>query len=108
MAGIYFSGTGNSKYCIYKFLEEYDNSCPAFSMEQGEPMEQTKKNEEIVISYPVQFSNIPKILYDYIIANQGLPQIGQQDNNRITAIICYISTTPIIIIYQLKEILIKI
>lgn len=72
MVDIYFSGTGNSKYCIYKFLEEYDNSCPAFSIEQGESMEQIKRNEEIVISYPVQFSNIPKILYDYVVSNQQI------------------------------------
>lgn len=72
MIGIYFSGTGNSKYCIYKFLEEYDNSCPAFSIEQQEAIEQIKENREIVISYPVQFSNIPKILYDYVVANQQL------------------------------------
>ncbi|MBH9814406.1 iron-sulfur protein, partial [Clostridioides difficile] len=24
MIGIYFSGTGNSRYCVEKFLQEYD------------------------------------------------------------------------------------
>lgn len=72
MVGIYFSGTGNSKYCIYKFLEEYDNSCPAFSIEQEEAIEKIKENEEIVICYPVQFSNIPKILYDYVVSNHQI------------------------------------
>lgn len=72
MIGIYFSGTGNSKYCIDKFLEEFDCGCLAFSIEQDETSEQIKNNNEIVISYPVQFSNIPKILHDYIIKNQHL------------------------------------
>lgn len=72
MIGIYFSGTGNSKYCVCKFLEEYDSRCPAFSIEQDEAVAQMKNNREIVISYPVQFSNIPKILRDYIIANRQI------------------------------------
>lgn len=72
MIGVYFSGTGNSKYCIYKFLEEYQGSSPAYSIEQDETAAHIKKNDEIVISYPVQFSCIPKILHDYIVANQQL------------------------------------
>ena len=72
MVGIYFSGTGNSKYCIYRFLEEYNNSSPAFSIEQDEAVTQIKSNSEIIISYPVQFSNIPKILHDFIITNKRL------------------------------------
>ncbi|MDE5909757.1 MAG: 4Fe-4S dicluster domain-containing protein [Lachnospiraceae bacterium] len=72
MIGIYFTGTGNSKYCVYKFLEEYGGNSPAFSIEQDEAVTHIKNNSEIVISYPVQFSNIPKILHDYITANQQL------------------------------------
>lgn len=72
MAGIYFSGTGNSKYCLYKFLEEYDLNSSAFSIEQSEAVSHIRKSSEIVISYPVQFSNIPKILRDYIVANREL------------------------------------
>ena len=72
MIGIYFSGTGNSKYCIHKFLEEYNNNSPAFSIEENETAAQIKDNDEIVICYPVQFSNIPKILYDFIVTNQQL------------------------------------
>lgn len=72
MIGIYFSGTGNSKYCISKFLEEYNNNRLVFSIEQDETISHIKNNQEIVISYPVQFSNIPKILYDYIVTNQQI------------------------------------
>lgn len=72
MLGLYFSGTGNSKYCIYKFLENYNNNILAFSIEQDEATTHIKNNSEIVISYSVQFSNIPKMLRDYIIINQQL------------------------------------
>ncbi len=72
MIGIYFSGTGNSKYCIERFLEEYDKGSPAFSIEQDEAVTHIKRHHELVISYPVQFSNIPKILYDYIITNSHI------------------------------------
>ncbi len=72
MTGIYFSGTGNSKYCIQKFLEEYGNGSFAFSIEQGEAASHIRADSELVISYPVQFSNIPKILREYIVENQQL------------------------------------
>lgn len=72
MIGIYFSGTGNSKYCIERFLIEYGEEGTVYSIEQSEAIEQIKNNDEIVICYPVQFSNIPKILYDYIVANQDI------------------------------------
>lgn len=72
MIGIYFSGTGNSKYCIEKFLEECDTEAKAFSIEDKEAVQQIEKNKEIVFSYPVQYSNIPKILKDFIINNNNL------------------------------------
>ena len=33
MIGIYFSGTGNTKLCVDKFLQEYDHSQNIFSIE---------------------------------------------------------------------------
>lgn len=70
MIGIYFSGTGNTKFCVDKFLTEYDNSKNTFSIEDKYTLDKIKNNHEIVIGYPVQYSNIPKILYDYVISNQ--------------------------------------
>jgi len=66
MIGIYFSGTGNSKYCIEKFLQLYDNTAIAFSMEDNELLNQIDKHKDIIFSYPVQYSNIPKILKDFL------------------------------------------
>lgn len=70
MTGIYFSGTGNTKFCVDKFLKEYDCSKNSFSIEDSEALERIKNDNEIVIGYPVQYSNIPKILRDYIVDNR--------------------------------------
>lgn len=70
MIGIYFSGTGNTKLCVDKFLAEYDNSKNTFSIEDKCTLDKIKNNHEIVIGYPVQYSNIPKILRDYVTSNQ--------------------------------------
>ena len=70
MIGIYFSGTGNTKFCVDKFLAEYDNSKNTFSIEDKCTLDKIKNNHEIVIGYPVQYSNIPKILRDYVTSNQ--------------------------------------
>ena len=69
MTGIYFSGTGNTKFCVDKFLKEYGYSKNSFSIEDNEALEKIKNDNKIVIGYPVQYSNIPKILRDYIVNN---------------------------------------
>lgn len=66
MIGIYFSGTGNSKYCIEKFLQEYDSGAKAFSIESEELLIKIREHENLVFSYPVQFSNLPKIVKDFV------------------------------------------
>lgn len=72
MIGIYFSGTGNSKFCLEKFLQQCDKSARAFSIEDEEAVEQIQKHETIIFSYPVQYSNVPKILRDSIVCHQKL------------------------------------
>ena len=54
MTGIYFSGTGNTKFCVDKFLEEYDYSKNSFSIEDNEALEKIKNDNEIVIGYQVK------------------------------------------------------
>ena len=70
MVGIYFSGTGNSKFCLEYFLQQYDKEAKAFSIEEENAVEKIKQQEEIIFSYPVQYSNIPQILKDFINQNQ--------------------------------------
>lgn len=72
MIGVYFSGTGNSKYCIEKFLQEYDRKAMAFSIEEDKLLKQIDKHKDIVFSYPVQYSNIPKILKDFIVNHKTM------------------------------------
>lgn len=74
MIGIYFSGTGNSKYCVEKFLQECDSEAKAFSIEEEGAVMKIWEQEELVIGYPVQYSNIPKILRDFILGNKSIWQ----------------------------------
>ena len=74
MIGIYFSGTGNSKYALEVFLREYDNNSVLFSIEDKSLMEYINSHDEIVFSYPVQYSAVPKILSDFIHNNSWVWQ----------------------------------
>ncbi len=66
MLGIYFSGTGNSRYALEVFLKEYDNDSAMFSIEDESLIEIIRNYDEIVFSYPVQYSAVPKFLSDFI------------------------------------------
>lgn len=72
MIGIYFSGTGNTKYCIEKFLEYYDGSSQAISIEEKGAVQEIRNNKDIVFGYPIYYSNIPKIVRDFITSNKTL------------------------------------
>ena len=72
MTGIYFSGTGNSKYVLEIFLKELHMQQHMYSIEEAAAIRNIKKHKVIIFSYPVQFSNIPKIVRDFIAANAGL------------------------------------
>lgn len=72
MIGIYFSGTGNSRYCVEKFLQEYDITANSYSIEDNELLQCINNHENIIFSYPVQYSNVPKILKDFIINHSTL------------------------------------
>ena len=72
MLGIYFSGTGNSRYALEIFLQHFDISAKAVSIEDEALFEEIDGQTEIVFSYPVQYSSLPKILYDFIVEHQEL------------------------------------
>lgn len=72
MTGIYFSGTGNSRYAVELFFKEYDEVAKAFSIEDYNIFEAVKDEEMFVFAYPVQYSTVPKILRDFIIENKEL------------------------------------
>lgn len=72
MTGIYFSGTGNSRWALEVFLQEYEGGALMHSIEDEAALHEIKTQKEIVFSYPVQYSNMPKMVRDYIISHQDL------------------------------------
>ncbi len=66
MVGIYFSGTGNSKYAAELFCREYDRESCIYSIEDTETLSAVTETDLIIFAYPVQFSTVPKIMRDYI------------------------------------------
>jgi len=68
MLGVYFSGTGNTKHCLEKFMELFDGSEPV-SMENQDVVEAIRKSNDIVFGYPIYYSNTPKIVKDFISRN---------------------------------------
>ncbi len=87
MTGIYFSGTGNTRHCIEKFIRE---STGTAATESGVPMEPASTEtivsieasasasralrdaqDVIVLAYPIYYSNLPKIMRDFIMENKG-------------------------------------
>ncbi len=72
MVGIYFSGTGNSRYVLEVFLKAYDETSKSFSIEDDSVYTVIKAHEELVFAYPVQYSTVPKLLNDFICENKEL------------------------------------
>ncbi len=72
MVGIYFSGTGNTKYCVETFVKECDDAALAFSIEEENIAQIISDQKEIVFGYPVQFSNLPKMLKDFVVSNSDI------------------------------------
>jgi len=70
MLGIYFSGNGNTKYCVERFMERYDGS-PAVSIEDQEIIGLLQDAAEIVLGYPIHFGNVPKMVRDFITRNRS-------------------------------------
>lgn len=72
MIGIYFSGTGNTKFCTEYFLGSVSPSAIAYSIEDSKAIEGIANNDEIIFGYPVYYSNLPKYVSDFISTNSDL------------------------------------
>jgi len=72
MTGIYFSGTGNTKHCVEKFVRCFDTQNQAFSIETPEIGKLLANEDTIVFGHPIQFSNIPKMVRDFILSHKEL------------------------------------
>ncbi len=82
MTGIYFSGTGNTRHCITKFIDAlsvYDAASPEqtariISIEESVCAANAIQSEQelLLLAYPVYYSNLPKIMRDFIVENKEL------------------------------------
>lgn len=71
MIGIYFSGTGNTKHCLEMFVNEIDGTAPCISIEDKAVVNAMQKQDIIILAYPIYFSNLPKIIRDFIVSNRA-------------------------------------
>ncbi len=69
---IYLSGTGNTKFCVTKLVKFLDETAPIVAMEDDAAISTIEAYENIVLGYPVQFSNAPKMVRDLILGNRAL------------------------------------
>ena len=74
MVGIYFSGTGNTKYCLKKFLEYYNENDEKelYSIEDKKSIEKIKENNDIIFAYPIHYSDLPIIVRSFIDDNKDI------------------------------------
>lgn len=72
MTGVYFSGTGNTRYCVEAFVGELDPVGETFPVEEEDALEAVRVHDELVVGYPVQFSNLPKLLRDFVAENASV------------------------------------
>lgn len=73
MIGIYFSGTGNTRFCVDKFLEYYnkDTAGGSYAIEDKAALSRLKDNKDIVLGYPIYYSDLPMIMKNFIQENQS-------------------------------------
>lgn len=69
MSGVYLSGTGNTKHCIEKLAYLIDVESKTIPLEDDNVIEEIKKNDTVILGYPVQYSNSPFMVRDFIRRN---------------------------------------
>ncbi len=74
MIGIYFSGTGNTKHCTEYLLQRLDSKATVYSIENENVVDAIISSDEIIFAYPVYYSNLPKIVRDFIVKNFAIWQ----------------------------------
>ena len=72
MTGIYFSGTGNTRFCLSQFLSKISNNHAMYSIEDNRSVAAILESKDILFAYPIYYSNLPKIVRDFIEQNNTL------------------------------------
>lgn len=70
--GIYFSGTGNSRIALKEFLDKLVEDYNISSIEDENIKKLIEDSDEIFLSYPIYYSNIPLILRNFIVDNKSI------------------------------------
>lgn len=72
MLGIYFSGTGNTEHCIRTLASAVCEDADVIALEDDKAIEKIRKEDVIYFGYPVQFSNAPYFVREFITSNGDL------------------------------------
>lgn len=72
MVGVYLSGTGNTRHCVERFVSLLDSSAKAYPIESKNAVKAIKNSDVVVIGYPVQYSNVPVMVRDFIKSNSDI------------------------------------
>ena len=72
MISVYFSGTGNTKRCAEYLLKQLDRNGTSYSIEDKTAVDSIKNNNEIIFAYPVYYSDLPKIVNNFIVENSTI------------------------------------
>ena len=70
ITGVYFSGTGNSKFALETFCKEL-GAVKCCSIEDADAADKIRKAGTIIFAYPVQFSYVPMIVQDFVAENNS-------------------------------------
>jgi ferredoxin len=71
LTALYFSGTGNTKFCAEYFLSSIGGG-RAVSIEDPDAAQKAAGDSDLLLAYPVYYSDLPLILRDFILANKGI------------------------------------
>ena len=61
-----------SRHCIELFVKDLDQTAKCVSIEEARAVEEILKSNFIVLAYPVYYSNLPKIMQDFLLHNQSI------------------------------------
>ncbi len=71
MTGLYFSGTGNTRYCTELLVRALDPAARCAAIETEEAARALGRDDTFVVAYPIYFSNLPKLVRDFLEQHAG-------------------------------------
>ena len=67
---LYFSGTGNTRYCVSLLSDSLGRKEIPCPIEKKEAVEVLRSHEALILAYPIQYSNLPDIVRVFIEQNR--------------------------------------